>query len=89
MCFAPNIDIKLFYSGRFNGFGSGGGSKKVRIRNKIFSIASQMCRKFGQKMTFVHKYVDYYRSNWLAELKRPNLKYEAFFSDNVGQEEGQ
>ena len=57
MFFVPNIDIKLFYSGRFNGFGSGGGSKKVRLRNNIFSRESQMCRKFGQKMTFVHKYV--------------------------------
>ncbi|CAB3984718.1 flightless-1 homolog [Paramuricea clavata] len=28
------------------------------------------------------------KHNWLAELKRPNLSYEAFFTDHVGQEEG-
>ncbi|XP_046856352.1 protein flightless-1 homolog isoform X2 [Xenia sp. Carnegie-2017] len=28
------------------------------------------------------------KTNWLSELKRPNLNYEAFFPDNIGQEEG-
>ena len=74
MCFAPNIDIKLFYSGRFNGLGSRGGSKKVRLRNNIFSIASQMCWKLGQKMTFLHKYMVLLQEQLAGGIEKTKLE---------------